>query len=100
MRNQRDAARYRETARDHPYDTHTKRQVKLVMLETARACAICGASFEGVAPGRIHLDHDHTTGRIRDLLCFKCNTGLGHFRDDIAVLEAAIAYLKRWSDNK
>jgi predicted RND superfamily exporter protein len=52
-------------------------------------CAIC---FRKV--NRLVVDHDHTTGKIRSLLCTTCNTGLGQFGDNIALLEKAITYLK------
>jgi hypothetical protein len=42
-----------------------------------------------------HLDHCHTTGKIRGLLCTQCNTGLGMFFDRTDVLRAAIDYLNR-----
>lgn len=60
----------------------------------ARGCAICGCSQDDRT---IHLDHDHSTGKIREPLCTSCNTGLGLLRDDPELLEAAIAYLRKHS---
>lgn len=55
-------------------------------------CAICGVE----ETKRYHaLDHDHKTGRLRGILCHSCNVGLGHFKDDPALLAKAIAYLDR-----
>lgn len=46
-----------------------------------------------------HVDHNHETGKNRDLLCFRCNIGLGYFKDSPARLEAAINYLNRHEEN-
>lgn len=46
----------------------------------------------------LHVDHDHETGLIRGLLCHHCNTLLGHAKDSVDVLEAAIVYLKSRSN--
>lgn len=54
-------------------------------------CAICGAlPTEGIS---LHVDHVHETGKIRGLLCFRCNNALGDFGDDAQVLRQAIRYL-------
>jgi len=42
---------------------------------------------------KAHLDHCHTTGKIRGFLCQKCNHGLGLFNDSIQALKSAIEYL-------
>lgn len=52
-------------------------------------CAIC---FEHL--GAPHIDHCHTLGHVRGLLCNKCNTGLGKFNDDPILLARAVDYLK------
>jgi hypothetical protein len=57
-------------------------------------CAICGDEPER---GRLHVDHNHTTGAVRDLLCRPCNHALGNAQDDPARLRAMIAYLERHS---
>ncbi len=57
-------------------------------------CKICGTKeISNVQHGRFDVDHNHETGKIRGLLCHKCNTFLGHFNDDIEILAKAIQYL-------
>lgn len=55
-------------------------------------CAICAIAISGK---QAHLDHDHTTGVLRDFLCTNCNRGLGHLMESETILAAAIAYLRR-----
>ncbi len=61
-------------------------------------CLICGLPEREKRNGkvkRLAVDHCHDTGVIRGLLCAKCNTGLGKFNDDPALLAAAIEYLEQ-----
>ena len=54
-------------------------------------CAICENALK---KGRgTHLDHCHTTKRVRGLLCTACNMALGLFKDDFSRLVRAIDYL-------
>lgn len=56
-------------------------------------CAICTKSL---GPGsKTHIDHNHNTGAVRELLCHNCNPLIGHAKESISVLEAAIRYLKK-----
>lgn len=58
-------------------------------------CAICKiATTSGPSGVRLSVDHDHSTGAVRGLLCFSCNAALGMFRDDVTRLQAAIEYLR------
>lgn len=57
-------------------------------------CAIC-KSPSAKYTTRFHIDHDHTTGRMRGLLCSDCNTGIGLFQDSTTLLSSAIAYLSK-----
>lgn len=61
------------------------------MLEQQRGgCCLCGAPPPD--GGSLHVDHDHDTGMVRSLLCFRCNAGLGQFRHDPALLQRAADY--------
>lgn len=55
-------------------------------------CAVCG---KAASKKKLAVDHCHTTGKIRDLLCGSCNTGLGQFQDNPELLEKAADYLRK-----
>lgn len=66
-------------------------------------CAICGGlettKDKDGGPRKMPVDHDHQTGKVRELLCTQCNRGLGLFKENISTLEAAVKYLKKHQQN-
>lgn len=65
------------------------------MLESQNGgCAICGRRPRDDIS--LHVDHDHRTGKIRGLLCFRCNNSLGDLGDDPELLRKAISYLDQY----
>ncbi len=76
---------------------HTRRKYGITEADFSRMviaqlgqCAICGDR-----PFELHVDHCHSTERVRELLCDPCNRGLAAFRDNPERLGQAIAYLKK-----
>ena len=56
--------------------------------ECGGKCNICSKPEDTLC-----VDHCHKTGKIRGLLCFDCNTGLGKLGDDVQSIQRAIDYL-------
>ena len=79
------------------YDIHkynlTPEQKLSIMEKQGGKCAICGYTF-GQKVGDMHVDHCHTSGKVRGFLCDLCNRGLGYFRDSSSTLNRAADYLK------
>ena len=61
-----------------------------MFADQEKRCAICGKLCE-----RLAVDHDHKSMKIRGLLCYSCNTGLGNFYDNPVSLRAAADYLEK-----
>lgn len=62
-----------------------------LLLAQDNRCKICNSIFESTKDR--HIDHCHTTLKVRGILCSKCNLGLGLFNDDPDRLQRAIYYL-------
>lgn len=58
-----------------------------------RCCAICSTDKPGGNAKHWHVDHCHSTGRVRGLLCSRCNLAIGQFNDDPELLIRACVYL-------
>lgn len=67
---------------------------QLIVAQQNR-CLICGRGFTRSRPADV--DHCHSTGSVRGVICNPCNTGLGNFRDDPSLLRAARVYLLHYA---
>jgi len=86
----------RAKQRDREYRTNYKLTLsdyEQILELQKHCCALCGTNDPG-GKGRFQVDHNHESGGVRALLCHYCNIGLGHFKDDPQLLEAAAAYLR------
>ena len=71
----------------------TVAEYDIAFSEQKGCCAVCKSK------GKLHADHDHITGKKRELLCINCNTGIGSLKEDISILKNAISYLERHTQN-
>ena len=70
-----------------------------LLVEQGNACKICKNPIHVKTHGHTAadaavVDHCHSTGKVRGILCGKCNIGLGHFRDNVETMEMAIKYIQ------
>lgn len=70
-----------------------------LLLRSNYKCSICGQDEVNIdkRTGKVYdlsIDHNHTTGVVRGVLCTSCNAGLGYFKDNIDTLKKAIKYIK------
>ncbi len=97
------AERIKQYRKSHPDKRKTRRRVAVpdfdsILKSQDYKCAIC--KVEDSELNRVlSVDHDHSTGKIRGLLCHHCNTGLGLFRDNPELLRRAISYLETSVDS-
>jgi hypothetical protein len=72
-----------------------------VELATTTSCAVCGTGLDRRKASEADrdrmavIDHCHSSGQVRGMLCHPCNVALGHMKDDPARLRAAADYLDR-----
>ena len=72
----------------------TLEQYDELLIETGGKCTICKVKQSDLTKP-LFVDHDHVTGKVRGLLCIKCNTAIGFFKDNPILLKRAINYLKQ-----
>lgn len=95
----------KESARAKKYQQENKEQCKITRIKRTygltkeaylklvtlndNKCFLCNKEGE-----ILHIDHDHSTGIVRKLLCKSCNLALGLFKDDPELLLKAAQYIK------
>ena len=90
----REKRRLRSLNGKYLYSLGITYQQKLDIIESQNGlCAMCGKEMIVHA-----LDHNHKTGRVRAVLCVKCNTGISYIEDK-DFLERAIKYLEKYNAN-
>jgi len=87
-------ARQRDADRRRLYGLEPEDYDNLLRAQGSR-CAICHTDNPGPNRRSFSVDHCHATGRVRGLLCNRCNVTLGHFQDSPALLASAINYLEK-----
>jgi hypothetical protein len=94
------AAEWRNANRETYKNGVLKRKYGITFLEFEEMfnsqegkCKICYTELELLSK-ITHVDHCHTSNKVRGILCGSCNVALGHMKDSIAALESAIVYLK------
>lgn len=71
----------------------TRQSYETMVTAQAGVCAICHLP-PPLGPESFAIDHNHDTGKVRGLLCPRCNSGLGFFGDNPDLLMWAAVYLK------
>jgi len=64
-------------------------QYNKMLSDQNNCCKVCDIKM--ISP---HVDHCHTTGKVRALLCNNCNTGLGKLKEDTKIMQKLIEYVK------
>jgi len=86
-----------DRARNHKLKSDyniTLEDYKIMFSNQNGCCAICNTKQSDLLK-TLAVDHCHTTGQVRGLLCDKCNRGLGFFNDNTEILKVAINYLAK-----
>ena len=87
-------AKHKDTTLKRTYGISLGDYENLLALQGG-VCAVCKTATHSNCGRALHVDHCHATGKIRGLLCGKCNSLLGFVNDDVKLLDAAKEYLSK-----
>jgi hypothetical protein len=74
----------------------TSKEYNIMLESQNHSCAIC-KRHQSEFKRRLAVDHCHDTGKVRGLLCHKCNLVLGYVHDEVTTLNSAVEYLGRFT---
>jgi nitrate/TMAO reductase-like tetraheme cytochrome c subunit len=91
--------KHKETARERYLQQRynmSENEYNARLLAQDNQCLLCGVEFnhKDFGPDSPVVDHCHTHGHVRGILCNECNRGLGYFHDNPAALRAAALYIE------
>ncbi len=69
----------------------TMEELEAIVESQNHQCCICKVPVDCIVS---NVDHCHKTGKVRGVLCLKCNSGIGLLQDSVEVVESALRYLK------
>jgi len=75
----------------------TVEQYELMLKSQNNVCAICGKLEiikSGIKVKRLAVDHNHTTGKVRGILCATCNLLIAHVENNPKIFEKIPEYLR------
>jgi len=88
---------YRDRALKNKYGVSLKQRDQMLVNQDYK-CKICLVDEIESSRSVLCLDHCHTTGKVRGLLCNGCNSALGHLKDNPTAIKAALAYITNNGD--
>ena len=92
--NNKDRVRENQLKRDYNL---TLDQYNKMFTDQKGCCKICDRHQSKLSKV-LGVDHNHTTGKIRGLLCNSCNTNIGKFNEDTKILNKMIEYIKEYNN--
>lgn len=100
VRSRRSHIKNKEKRRNHKYMERygiTFDQKMAILSKQNSQCKACGKLLKLDHPRDVHVDHDHRTGKVRGILCHRCNTVLGWLEDDV-LMGKLRSYLQKGED--
>jgi hypothetical protein len=88
----------RTWANINDYGLESQAEFDALLKAQNGVCAICKQPETQVNRINLSVDHNHSTGKPRGLLCSVCNRGIGYLKDSVELVGAALDYLKKYQE--